>query len=227
MAERPGIDDEVQVIRDYYNADILAVGVDRLDYTKGILERLRAIEIMLENHPEIQGKFTFIQLSAPSRTKVHAYQELRGQVEQMVGRINGRFGGRGCMPVDYRYEEHTQEQLVAYYRAADMAIVTPLRDGMNLVAKEYVVSRVDGGGSLVLSNFTGARRDLRAATIVNPYHPQATAEKIYNLIEQPEDKKREAMKRMREIVLSNDIYWWLEQFLRSQQDAWSERYHLL
>jgi alpha,alpha-trehalose-phosphate synthase [UDP-forming] len=225
MSERPGIDDEIRSIRDYYNAEILAVGVDRLDYTKGILERLQAIEKMLESHPDIQGKFTFIQLSAPSRTKVHAYQELREQVEQMVGRINGRFGGRGCMPVDYRYEEHTQEQLVAYYRAADMAIVTPLRDGMNLVAKEYVVSRVDGGGSLVLSSFTGARRELRAATLVNPYHPQATAEKIYKAIRQPETMKRKAMQRMRDVVLSNDIYWWLEQFLRAQKGACRERFH--
>ena len=127
------------------------------------------------------------------------------------------------MPVDYRYEEHTQEQLVVYYRAADMAIVTPLRDGMNLVAKEYVVSRVDGGGSLVLSHFTGARRELRAATLVNPYHPQATAEKIYNAIKQPENAKREAMQRMREVVLSNDIYWWLEQFLRAQHQALVDR----
>jgi trehalose 6-phosphate synthase len=224
MAEREGIDNEIQAIRDTYRAGILAVGVDRLDYTKGILERLQAIEIMLEAHPDIQGNFTFIQLSAPSRTKVHAYQELRTQIEQMVGRINGRFGGRGCLPVDYRYEEHSQEQLVAYYRAADIAIITPLRDGMNLVAKEYVVSRIDNGGCLVLSSFAGARRELGAAVLVNPYHPQATAAGIYGAATMPEEAKRRAMKQMRDVVRRNDIYWWLEQFLRAQGEALQDRY---
>jgi trehalose-6-phosphate synthase len=128
------------------------------------------------------------------------------------------------MPVDYRYEEHTQEQLVAYYRAADLAIVTPLRDGMNLVAKEYVVCRVDGGGSLVLSSFTGARRELGAASLVNPYHPEATAAGIYKAIIQPDAAKRNAMRRMREVVLRHDIYWWLERFLRSQWDALHGRF---
>jgi trehalose 6-phosphate synthase/phosphatase len=223
MAERPGIEEKISQIRENYRADVLAVGVDRLDYTKGILERLQAIEIMLERHPDIQGNFTFIQLSAPSRTKVHAYQALRDQIEQRVGRINGRFGGRGCIPVDYRYEGHAQDELVAYYRAADLALVTPLRDGMNLVAKEYVASRVDGDGCLVLSQFAGARGELRDAVMVNPYHPQNTAEGIYRAITVDRSERRQAMSRMRTVVQRNDIYWWLEQFLRAQHEAVHDR----
>jgi alpha,alpha-trehalose-phosphate synthase [UDP-forming] len=219
MAERPGIDDAVAEIRDVYRANILAMGVDRLDYTKGILERLQAIEIMLDRHPDIQGNFTFIQLSAPSRTKVDEYQSLREQIEQMVGRINGRFGGKGCLPVDYRYEGHPQEALVAYYRAADVALVTPLRDGMNLVAKEYPTCRVDGDGCLLLSRFAGASQELNDAILVNPYHPESMAEAIYRAATIAPEERRRRMKRLREVVQRNDIYWWLEQFLRAQREA--------
>ncbi|UCF69278.1 MAG: trehalose-6-phosphate synthase [Acidobacteriota bacterium] len=219
MASRPGIDDEVRAIRDNYRAEVLAIGVDRLDYTKGILKRLNAIEIMLARHPDIQGKFTFIQLSAPSRTKVSAYRSLRGKIEQMVGHINGRFGGKGCLPVDYRYEGHAQEELVAYYRAADAALVTPLRDGMNLVAKEYVISQIDGNGCLVLSQFAGASRELTHAIQVNPYHAESLAEGIYRAITMSVTERRSRMARMRQIVRNNDINWWVEHFLRAQRDA--------
>jgi trehalose 6-phosphate synthase/phosphatase len=223
MARRDGIEDEVRAIREDYRASVIAIGVDRLDYTKGILERLKAIEIMLERHPDMRGQFTFIQISAPSRTKVEAYREQRRQIEQMVGRINGRFGVRGCLPVDYRYEGHPQEELVAYYRAADLALVTPLRDGMNLVAKEYVASRVDGDGCLVLSPFAGAHRELRDAVVVNPYHPQDMAEGIYRAACLPVLERRRAMQRMREVVERNDIYRWLEKTLRAQREALADR----
>jgi trehalose 6-phosphate synthase/phosphatase len=215
LAARETTAEKVREIRDYYRAEIIAIGVDRLDYSKGILERLRAIEIMLDRHPELQGKFSFVQISAPSRTKVYAYQEMRERIEQMVGHINGRFGGRGCIPIDYRYEGHPQEDLVAYYRAAELALVTPLRDGMNLVAKEYVSSRIDEEGALVLSQFAGAVQELGDAVVVNPYDPETMAERIYEAIVMPADEKKRRMRRMRETVRRNDIYWWLEQFLRS------------
>jgi trehalose 6-phosphate synthase/phosphatase len=213
MAARPGIEDEVRRLRDTYRAEIIALGVDRLDYTKGILERLQAIELMLERHPDIQGRFTFVQLSAPSRTKVHAYREMREKIEYMVGRINGRFGGRGCIPIDYRYEGHSQEELAAFYRAADLALVTPLRDGMNLVAKEYVVCRPDEDGVLVLSRFAGAFDELKDAVAVNPYQPDEMAEAIYQATRMPAAERRRRMRRMRETVAHNDIYAWLGQFL--------------
>jgi trehalose 6-phosphate synthase len=214
-ARQPETEKRVAEIRDYYHAEVLALGVDRLDYTKGILERLQSIEIMLENHPELQGRFTFVLISAPSRTKVHAYQEMREKIEQMVGRINGRFGARGCVPIDYRYEGHSQDELVAYYRASNLALVTPLRDGMNLVAKEYVASQVDNEGVLVLSRFAGAHEELKDAVTVNPYDPETMAANIYDAIHMPAEERRKRMRRMRDVVRRNDVYWWLERFLRA------------
>jgi alpha,alpha-trehalose-phosphate synthase [UDP-forming] len=201
-------------IRASYRAEIIAIGVDRLDYTKGIPERLRAIEMMLDRHPELQGRFTFIQLSAPSRTKVEAYQAMREEIERLVGHVNGRFGGKGCIPIDYRYEAHSQEELVAFYRAADLALVTPLRDGMNLVAKEYVASRADGDCMLVLSRFAGAAHELVEAICANPYDPESLAEHIHGAITMPREERRRRMQVLRELVRRNDIYWWLERFLR-------------
>jgi alpha,alpha-trehalose-phosphate synthase [UDP-forming] len=216
LAAREDIQAKAKELRDYYRADIIAIGVDRLDYSKGILERLQAIEIMLERCEDVRGRFTFVQISAPSRTKVHAYQQMREKIEGMVGRINGRFGGEGCIPIDYRYESHSQEDLVAYYQAADLALVTPLRDGMNLVAKEYVASQLNDAGMLVLSRFTGAFHELGDAVIVNPYDPETMAGRIHRAISIPAEEKRLRMGRLREVVRRNDIYWWLERFLRDQ-----------
>jgi alpha,alpha-trehalose-phosphate synthase [UDP-forming] len=216
LAARKEIQEKAQELRDYYNAEIIAIGVDRLDYSKGIRERLQAIEIMLDRFEDLRGKFTFIQISAPSRTKVQAYQEMREKIEGMVGRINGRFGGEGCLPVDYRYESYSQEDLVAYYLASDLALVTPLRDGMNLVAKEYAVSQLNNQGMLVLSRFTGAFNELGDAVIVNPYDPETMAERIHRALTIPAEEKRLRMERLREVVRRNDIYWWLERYLRDQ-----------
>lgn len=223
MASRPGIDERIREIRESYRADVLAIGVDRLDYTKGILERLHAIEIMLDRYTDMQGNFTYIQISAPSRTEVDAYREMRERIEQMVGRINGRFGAKGCIPIDYRYEGHPQEELVAYYRAADVALVTPLRDGMNLVAKEYIVSKLDDNGCLVLSRFTGASEELSDAILVNPYHPQDMADAIHRSVTLPAEEKRRRFRHMRDVVNRNDIYWWMERFLREQREAVRKR----
>ena len=215
LARRDDMRDRVERIRDGYRAEIVALGVDRLDYSKGILERLRAVELMLERHPEMQGKLTFVQLSAPSRTKVAAYRKMREEIERMVGHVNGRFGGRGCIPIDYRYAAFTQDELVAYYRTADMALVTPLRDGMNLVSKEYVASQIDGSGALVLSRFAGAAQELHDAVLVNPYDAETMADRIYETITMPAEEQRARMKRLRDVVRRNDIYWWLERFLRA------------
>jgi len=214
IANRESTRVQARTIRERYRAEIIAIGVDRLDYTKGILQRLRAIEIMLDRHPELQGRFTFVQLSAPSRTKVAAYREMRKSVEQMVGHLNGRFGGKGCIPIDYQYGVHSRQELVAYYRASDVALVTPVRDGMNLVAKEYVAARTDNDGVLVLSRFAGASRELPQAVTTNPYDQERMAEHIYQAITMPREDKRKRMRAMRETVQRNDIYWWLERFLR-------------
>jgi alpha,alpha-trehalose-phosphate synthase [UDP-forming] len=214
-ALEPEVAQRVSEIRNYYHADVLALGVDRLDYTKGILERLQAIEIMLETYPELQGRFTFLQISAPSRSKVHAYQEMREQIEQMVGHINGRFAAKGCIPVDYRYESYPQDELIAYYLASNLALVTPLRDGMNLVAKEYVAAQVGEEGALVLSRFAGAHEELREALMVNPYDPEAMARKIREAVKMCPEERRERMRHMRDTVRKNDVYSWLERFLQA------------
>jgi trehalose 6-phosphate synthase/phosphatase len=214
VVQWPTTRERAQQIRASYRADILALGVDRLDYTKGIPERLRAIELMLDHHPELQGRFTFIQLSAPSRTKVEAYRAMREEVERMVGHINGRFGGKGCIPIDYRYEVHSQEELVAFYTAADVVLVTPLRDGMNLVAKEYLATRPEHDGMLVLSRFAGAANELTNVLLANPYDPEKTAEQIHRAITMPREERQQRMRAMRDLVRRNDIYWWLERFLR-------------
>jgi trehalose 6-phosphate synthase len=139
---------------------------------------------------------------------------MREQVEMMVGRINGRFSSGGCIPVDYHYNALSQEELVAYYRASDLALITPLRDGMNLIAKEYVASQVDDAGALILSRFTGAFSELKDAFIVNPYDLEAMAERIYKVIRTPKEEKQRRMHKMRDVVRRNDIFWWLERFLR-------------
>jgi trehalose 6-phosphate synthase len=140
---------------------------------------------------------------------------MRKQIEQMVGHINGRFAAKGCIPVDYRYEGYAQNELIAHYLASDLGLVTPLRDGMNLVAKEYVAAQVGEEGALVLSRFAGAHEELREAVLVNPYDPEATARSIHQAIEMPAEERRERMRRMRATVGRNDVYSWLENFLRA------------
>lgn len=216
---RLGSDPEVlataKQLREYYPVRTLAFGADRLDYTKGILERLKALEIMLEKHPSLQGKFTFVQLSAPSRTKVKQYQRMRHEIEHLVGHIAGRFSKAGWVPVVYSYGGLPQSDLAAYYRAADMALITPLRDGLNLIAKEYVATHSDEDGVLVLSKLAGAAEELTDAVLVNPYNLEGMAEAIYHATQMRKKERQARMRRLREQVKSNDIYWWLERFLRA------------
>jgi trehalose 6-phosphate synthase len=145
---------------------LLGVGVDRLDYTKGIEERLLAVELMLERHPEYRGRFSFAQLAAPNRTKIERYRNLNDNVEQLADRINHRFGRDGYRPIILLRSHHEPPEVFRYYRASDLCYVSSLHDGMNLVAKEYVAARTDLKGVLVLSEFTGAARELTEALIV-------------------------------------------------------------
>ena len=162
-ARQPGVDRALAGLRKQFADRRLLLGVDRLDYTKGIPERLRAIELLLELRPDLRREITFVQVAVPSRGEIREYRELRAAVEQLVGRINGRFTEPGLdVPVHYLYRGVTPDRLLAYYRAAEICLVTPLQDGMNLVAKEYVTVQhaTDGAGVLVLSEFTGAIEEL-------------------------------------------------------------------
>jgi trehalose 6-phosphate synthase/phosphatase len=217
MAGSDAVEASVRELRKDRPNQIIAFGVDRLDYSKGIPQRLKAIQQMLEKHEDLRGRFTYIQVSSPSRTEIQTYDAMRQEIERLVGHINGRYGGRGCIPIDYRYDTMSQQELVAHYRAADVALVTPLRDGMNLVAKEFIASRIDNDGILVLSTLAGAARELKDAVLVNPYDTEGMAEHFYSAINMPADEQRRRMMNLRNIVKRNDIYWWLERFLRDAE----------
>jgi len=192
---------------------LIGLGVDRLDYTKGILERLWAIERLLELHPEMIGRFTFIQVAAPSRSILEDYQTLDHQVRALAARINERFSRGAHQPVVLKVEHHEPEMVNRYYRAADVCVVTSLHDGMNLVAKEYVAARDDEQGVLVLSQFTGAAHELHEALIVNPYHIEQTAEALHQALTMPLFEQRERMLSMRALVRDFNVYRWAGRML--------------
>ena len=214
--ERPSVAECRAAVRKEHGmaADhLLAVGVDRLDYTKGIVERFQAVERMLEVHPNLIGKFTMIQIAAPSRTSLDEYQNFEARVRMLVQRINTRFANDTYQPIILKAEHHDTEQINRYYRAADVCLVTSLHDGMNLVAKEFIAARDDERGVLVLSQFTGAARELHEALIVNPYHIEQSAEALYRALTMPEVEQRERMRSMRSLVKDFNIYRWAGRML--------------
>ncbi len=189
-------------------ATLLGVGVDRVDYTKGILERFLAIERFLEKWPAYRGQFTFVQIGAPSRTHIKRYHDLLAEVELEAERINWRFQSGKWKPIVFLKKQHSHEEIDKYYRAADLCLVTSLHDGMNLVAKEFIAARADEHGVLILSQFTGAARELRDALLVNPYDIDETADALHVALEmEPEDKVLR-MQRMRKTVRENNVYRW-------------------
>ena len=189
-------------------AAFLGVGVDRLDYTKGILERFLAIERFLEKYPRYQGQFTFIQIGAPSRSHIKRYHDLQAEVEAEADRINWRFRLDRWKPIVLLNWQHSHKEIQAYYRAADLCLVTALHDGMNLVAKEFVAARSDERGVLILSCFTGAARELTDALQVNPYDIDQTAEAIHAALEMEPEEKQLRLQRMRKIVRERNVYHW-------------------
>jgi trehalose 6-phosphate synthase len=186
----------------------LGVGVDRLDYTKGILERFLAIERFLERYPRYQGKFSFVQIGAPSRTHIKRYHDFLNEVDSEVERINWRFHTERWKPIVFLKRHHSHDEIARYYRAADVCLVTSLHDGMNLVAKEFVASRSDEEGALMLSRFTGACRELRDAVVVNPYDTEEMAQGIHFALEMEPKERRARMQRMRQTVRDQNIYRW-------------------
>jgi trehalose 6-phosphate synthase len=190
------------------NASFLGVGVDRVDYTKGILERFLGIERFLEKYPAYQNKFTFVQIGAPSRTHIKRYHDLLGEVESEADRINWRFQSGSWRPIVYLKRQYSHEEVEKYYRAADVCLVTSLHDGMNLVAKEFLAARDDEQGVLILSRFTGAARELNDALIVNPYDIEQMAESIRVALELPAEERQVRMRRMRRTVQEHNVYRW-------------------
>ncbi len=189
-------------------AAFMGIGVDRVDYTKGILERFSGIERFFERYPAYRGKFTFVQIGAPSRTHIKRYHDLFADVESEAERINWKFQTASWKPVVFLKRHHSHREIDRFYKAADVCLVTSLHDGMNLVAKEFVAAREDDQGALILSRFTGASRELRDALMVNPYDTEQVASAIYFALEMNPEERTARMRRMRRAVKDNNIYRW-------------------
>lgn len=226
LARSPEVQREVARIRQRLGDRRIILGVDRLDYTKGIPERLGAFEELLEEESELRGKVVLIQIAVPSRTRVREYRTLRREVEETVGRINGRFTDHDTVriPVHYLYRSVPRTRLAALYGVADVALVTPLKDGMNLVAKEYVACRPDDGGVLVLSEFAGAARELATgALLVNPFDRRAVKETLSKALRLEPGDARRRMKGLREQVDGASVFHWAASLLERGLDGAGER----
>jgi trehalose 6-phosphate synthase len=205
-------------MRAEYSRRKLLLGVDRLDYSKGLPQRLYAFRDLLERYPENRNSATLIQIASPSREDVEAYSEIRRELESLCGAINGDFGELDWMPIRYIHRTVARKRLPGLYRACRVALVTPLRDGMNLVAKEYIASQdPKDPGVLVLSRFAGAAEQLREALLVNPYDVQRTADAIQQALQMPLAERRERHKALLRRIREQDVFWWGRQFLETLQ----------
>jgi trehalose 6-phosphate synthase len=194
-------------------ASLLGVGVDRVDYTKGIIERFRGIERFLELYPAYQRRFSFVQIGAPSRTDIERYRQILDEVSAEADRINARFQAGRWKPIVLLKKHHSHEEIARYYRAASLCLVTSLHDGMNLVAKEFIASREDERGTLILSTFAGAALELTDSLLVNPYDVQQLATAILRALEMPEEEQATRMHHMRQNVREHNVFRWAANLL--------------
>ncbi len=213
LAQSPSVIELARNLRERLNGvERIILGVDRMDYTKGIELRLRAFQELLRSNRVDPAKCVFVQVGVPSRERVGTYRDIRASIEEVIGQINGEFGELGVTPVHYLYRSLPVEELVSLYCAADIMMVTPLRDGMNLVAKEYVATRVNNDGVLLLSEFTGAARSLRSALLVNPHDDIGLQDALEKALNMPLARQRQAMKSLRRVVQRHDVYTWAREF---------------
>jgi trehalose 6-phosphate synthase len=191
------------------NGEIMGVGVDRMDYSKGLEEKLKALDFLWDRHPEWRQKFTFVQIAVPSRIDIEAYDRLNAKIERMAMSINERYGTEHWTPVHLHKESLPAERLALLYRAADVCIISSLQDGMNLVAKEFVTSQIDRTGVLMLSKFAGAIEEMAGCVEINPYDPEDLAQQIHKTLHMPADDRFERMTRLQTSMRS--IYDWLDE----------------
>jgi len=217
LAQDPHIGLQARGLKHLAGTERLILGVDRLDYTKGILERLLAYERFLQSYPQWRGRVSLFQIATPSRTSVGAYRELKRSVDEVVGRILGNFLRADWVPLRYFYQTYTQEELATFYRAADVALITPLRDGMNLVALEYAYT--SDSGALVLSNLAGAAQYLKEAFLVNPYDLEGVAQTLDQALRTPVGERRERLTSLKQRIQALDAKTWAERFLASLETA--------
>jgi trehalose-6-phosphate synthase len=205
-----------QLLNEYgLDAQFMGIGVDRIDYTKGIVEKFLAIERFLEKNPSYQGKFTFVQIGAPSRTLLKSYSDMVSAVENEATRINWRFKSKNWKAILLLKRHHSHSEIAPFYSSADFCMVTSLHDGMNLVAKEFVASRNQNDGSLILSRFAGASQELQGAIIINPYDIEKSADAIKTALEMSVDEQYQRMKQMRLVIARHNIYTWAANLLRT------------
>ena len=215
-------------IHQYFPDGKNLLGVDRLDYTKGIIERLSAFQKLLTAYPDLHGNVKFIQVVAPSRQAIPRYDQLKKEIECLVGEINGQFSRAGWTPIQYMFRKLDLQELIAYYRACEIAVVTPLNDGMNLMAKEYCACQVDEDGILILSEFAGAVHEFHEhAILVNPRDMDAMAEAMKQAFDMSEDEKHQRMCALRRQVQSHDIFRWVDSFLKAAIEKDLSNYPLL
>jgi trehalose 6-phosphate synthase len=193
--------------------EAVGIGIDRIDYTKGIPERLRALDHLLENHPEYRERLVFVQIGVPSRLHVRPYKLVSDEIDGLVEQINWKWGTDSWSPIVYLKHQHSPTQMMALHRLADFCLVNSLDDGMNLVAKEFVASRFDEDGALILSRFTGAARELTNAVVVNPFAVDEVAEAMHTALQMPGEERHKRMQKMRRVVAENNIYRWAGKFL--------------
>jgi trehalose 6-phosphate synthase len=216
LAEQPPVPECREIVRHRLGLKPemrLGIGVERFDYTKGILGRMRAVDALLTSHPEWKGRFTYVQVAAPSRSRLPAYQQLQKEANELAQEINSRHGAVGYTPIVLIARHHEPVEVFELFRASGLCIVSSLHDGMNLVAKEYVASRDDEEGVLILSSFTGASRELSEALIVNPYDPVAVGEAIHRALKMPKAEQQARMRLMRELVRDRNVYRWAGEML--------------
>ena len=215
-AKSETVEQRAQRLRVTFPGCQLILGSDRLDYSKGIPERLRAFRTALERHPELRGRVILIQVVVPSRVEIPRYHEFKERIDRLVGDINGRFSTSTWLPVQYHFRSLDRDDLLAHYRACDIGFVTPLKDGMNLVAKEYCACRIEEDGVLILSQFAGAAEQLKSgAVLVNPYDVEQMADTILTAFRMSDAERSARMKRMRRVVSHEDVFLWVDSFLKA------------
>jgi trehalose 6-phosphate synthase len=223
LTNAPEARDMYERMQNEYSRRKLLVGVDRLDYSKGLPQRMRAFRELLAKHPETRKSATLIQIASPSRENVSAYTDILHELEALCGSINGNFGELDWMPVRYMHRTVARARLPGLYRAARVALVTPLRDGMNLVAKEFLAAQDPADpGVLVLSRFAGAAEQLKEALLVNPYDTEGTAAAILLALQMPIEERRNRHGAMMESMRRHDVHWWCDSFLAALSDARAE-----
>ncbi|EFB42364.1 alpha,alpha-trehalose-phosphate synthase (UDP-forming) [Parachlamydia acanthamoebae] len=215
-AAKKEIANHAKISHEKLSGQKIIFSLDRLDITKGIPYRLEAIRDLLKHHPELHAKITFIQVVIPSRTDIPKYQNLKNEVDRLVGEINSQFTQAGWVPIEYLFRPLTQQELLAFYRTSEIVLVTPVRDGMNLVSKEFVASNVEENGVLILSEFAGAAAQFQhEAFLVNPYDIEGLSKAIFDALQLPKEERKKRMKKMRRNTKRHDIFRWVRLYLRA------------